>query len=1087
MLRQVIFFSLLQSKISLSSTMSKSGTSIIITQETDLDDVSTFKSIYDSTIDSITISGINIIKPFIGFNLIKNLIIDSDQITIPAHIFYYNKNIQKVILASTNSIINDYAFANSTISEVVIPDRATVTIGIGSFYGCMFLTAFSFDKCTSIKDYAFSRSNINSIELYSNKMMGKMIFSECYNLQKVQIYYNGYQPDIDNDNFQWFRTFYRCIGLKNVSLIGMNSPIKLPNRMFEETGFFDFTAVGDISLEESPFLNSKLRLINSTGKIMFRYSAFDTCNMLETIISSDFDDVNHCSFENCSSLKNIEIGNKFVSPNCFRNCYQLETVIAVNLVTIYDNAFRNCAKLSTIKLGSPVELVFRYAFFGCKSLTYINLSQNTFIDIYAFAFCTQLTSIGPNYVTVSSFSFYKCEKLISIQIVLNYAPFPYYNHNGYLFGYLHFAFFNCKSLQNVDIKKHKDIDEYAFYGCENLFSFSSDTPISNIDEYAFAFCGLTTFVFNTHCQINDCAFYHSKISSIVINENIEFQKNSMYEIEETFYCNAFGECGPILISLGFNVTMFDPLHFIHAGNLIFNLTNNTFFENISNMIMNSNTLVYYAPTLSDTEYSIPSTVTSIMGGAFSHSKSITKIVNIDVVDNPSFAFCTSIKEVSITAAEISSFAFHNCPNLEKVMFSSTVQSIGNNCFSNCTSLRSINLTNVKKFGNSCFAYCTSFSDVICPISEANIITGYGVFAFTAIRYIDLSKSPKFANSQMFAGCSRLTELIPFVNNFSIFDDMLANTSIEYANFDEVSIGKNAFYGSKLKTLVITDSLLHISPLAFDGLDEFVIIYDGCNQPLYIIGDHEIIEKSTKKLVTTYGRLPSTYVVPSYVKKLGTNSIVSRPKRNDAGEITDFGVTTLIIPGNVDSESNSLDASPYIYNLCYGGSIQSQFLYSESIKRVFVTDIFKSPVWMHYPMELIRFNLHYHGNLRHYCTIDPRYTKVINSECQSSTPYKEFSKGNFYAQPENPEIMIPVQPHKILHQNGSCLFEFNEPIESSITSSPITPTHDHTEKTQDTTSTTSSLSILSTDPDEKAKSSPILIVLFHCLCSFNSYL
>lgn len=305
-------------------------------------------------------------------------------------------------------------------------------------------------------------------------------------------------------------------------------------------------------------------------------------------------------------------------------------------------------------------------------------------------------------------------------------------------------------------------------------------------------------------------------------------------------------------------------------------------------------------------------------------------------------------------------------------------------------------------------------------------------------------------------------------------NMLEGTSIEYADFGEVFLGPGAFNNSKLKTYVLNEFLFFIAPLAFDGLDDLEIIYNGCDHPAFIIGDHEIIERSTMKLITTYGRLPSAYIVPNYVKKLGTNSIVSRPIRNEDGEIADYGVTTLIIPGNVECESYPLESSPYIYNLCYGVTLQSQYLYSESIKRVFVTDNYMRPIWSLAPVAFGPYNV---PGLDHDTPwLDVRYSKVIVGECQSSTPYKEFSKGNFYAQPENPQIMIPIQAQNLVHQN--CLLDINEQNDSTITPSTVAPTKSITISSQFSTETTTTTNgyILTDDTDGKSKSSLLLIVL-----------
>ena len=107
-------------------------------------------------------------------------------------------------------------------------------------------------------------------------------------------------------------------------------------------------------------------------------------------------------------------------------------------------------------------------------------------------------------------------------------------------------------------------------------------------------------------------------------------------------------------------------------------------------------------------YTIPSSVTSIGNGAFMNCSSLTSVTI------PS----------SITL--IGDDAFMYCSSLTSVTIPSSVTSIGDDAFNNCWRLTSITIPNsVTSIGDGTFMYCSSLTSITIP----NSVTSIGHYAF----------------------------------------------------------------------------------------------------------------------------------------------------------------------------------------------------------------------------------------------------------------------------------------------------------------------------------------------------------------------
>lgn len=248
----------------------------------------------------------------------------------------------KVSFSDYVELLGDYAFFNSKLVEVKLPKRAAF-IHQGVFSSCNSLvhadlngateltaetfelcenlqsiTGFEnlktigrscFDKCFSLKDgdfienvesigpSAFTHAGLNSLKLNKAKELGEDAFLLCEQLKSVDLSQSELK-NISKDAFQY------CNHLQNV---------KLPQNceILEESCFDWCERLKNIELPES---------LRSIGPYAFRFSGLKSASIPKNA---------KCeikTFNNCSSLQEVEVHAKEFNVNNLSECRKLKTV-----------------------------------------------------------------------------------------------------------------------------------------------------------------------------------------------------------------------------------------------------------------------------------------------------------------------------------------------------------------------------------------------------------------------------------------------------------------------------------------------------------------------------------------------------------------------------------------------------------------------------------------------------------------------------------------------------------------------------------------------------------------------------------------
>ena len=441
------------------------------------------------------------------------------------------------------------------------------------------------------------------------------------------------------------------------------------------------------------------------------------------------------AFDNCTSLTSIEIpsGVTSIGNSAFKNCTSLASIeIPSSVTSIGNEAFAYCTNLTSIEIPSGVTSIENYAFSNCTSLNSINVDKDnqsyssedgilfdkekkklitypagkkekeynipssvTSIGAGTFYGCRSLTRIEiPSSVTsIECLAFYGCTSLTSIEIPSSVTRIAAQ------------VFYGCTSLTSIEIPSSvTSIGMWAFYNCTSLTSIEIPSSVASIGIYAFSRC-----VSLNSINVDKSNQEYSSEDGILFDKDKKELICYPAEKKEKEY------------NIPSSVTSIGTYAFGNCTNL--------------------------------TRIEIPSSVTSIGGGAFDNCTSLTRIEipsSVTSIGTYAFSWCVSLNSINVdksnqeyssedgilfdkgktklitypagkkekeynipsSVTSIGDYAFDNCTSLTRIEIPSSVTSIGREAFEKCERLTSIEIpSSVTSIGWNAFAYCTSLTDI----------------------------------------------------------------------------------------------------------------------------------------------------------------------------------------------------------------------------------------------------------------------------------------------------------------------------------------------------------------------------------------
>lgn len=556
----------------------------------------------------------------------------------------------------------------------------------------------------------------------------------------------------------------------------------------------------------------------------------------------------------------VEEGVTSISDGTFAYCYDLAQVtIPSTMVSIGDNAFLNTG-LTSLVLTEGVASIGKSAFSNCNQLVTVELPESlTSIGESAFSNCNRLTTanVPGGIKEIPKWMFNYCGALTTITISEGLTSI---GEN---------AFYMCRKLTTVTLPSTLEtIGDSAFYSCEKLGYLELPDSLTTIDEEAFSAC--------YELNIPKLPASLTSVGRMAFRLCHALTELTFPEGMETIGDSAFESCnGLISVTIPATVTSIGDRAFSDCSKLmaIHVAEGNKKYASQGGVLFNADktALMCYPSGKTDTEYTIPATVTTLNEYVFSENLQLTKVTvpgSIAVI--PQYAFyCTSdLTEVVLNEGimEIGQTAFYGT-GLTSVTLPDSLTTIGNHAFYN-TKLKSVSIgKNVTAIGERAFDYIYDLTEI--KVAEDNT-------AFTSVDGILMNKD-KTAMVQVpdgvtsvvvpetvtalaplqFYDCQKLTSVVLPDGITEISDDCFSHCyALKELTLPEsiTSIGHTAFQSSGLTSITFPAALTSIGDSAFD--------YCSSLKEIHFQGDAPTISDSAfGNAYNTWGQVSATAYYP----------------------------------------------------------------------------------------------------------------------------------------------------------------------------------------------------------------------------------
>lgn len=503
---------------------------------------------------------------------------------------------------------------------------------------------------------------------------------------------------------------------------------------------------GDIQIPSSVTYSSKSYRVIAIGA-----SAFKGCvNITSINIPNSVTSIGEDAFSGCSGMTDITIPTSVTSIGsyAFIYCSGLSTISLPSSVTSLGNyLFADCTGLTSVTMTSRVSSISKGMFSNCSNLRnfYIPTSVTT-IQEFAFENCSNLTSITlpPSIVEIQNYAFYGCIYLSTINIPANVRtigsyPISYTPSGDYYYEHWDESYYNykspfsgCSSLKSFVVDEdnpyYSSIDGVLYNkagdilydfpkGKSGIYTVPSQTKamnygiLSGCDKLTGLYLSDSLWVPNTY----QFPFGGRQIKTLHIGKNLsgEFQT-----------ANAAAQL-PNLETI--TVDEANTTWWVEDG-VLYGVSYERVYYWGDNLQPIYSSLILYPKKKTNSSFSVPEGVKSIAPramGANSYLKTISLPSTLRSIGDYAFMNCSNLQTVNNLPSRIESYAFSGCSKLSSINLSPRVTRLGESAFENCTSLKNIVLGKALEYEevwDGIFYGCNSIEHIYVL---SNNLTSYG--------------------------------------------------------------------------------------------------------------------------------------------------------------------------------------------------------------------------------------------------------------------------------------------------------------------------------------------------------------------------